>query len=174
MNIRIQNQNTLEAAANELVAKLVIQNTLKAEQTEKINGVKKRHKVDIDPVNKLITSLRGKMARFLGSVTHAKGVFDGKETGTIKTNLASISLAKNPPAIEQLDKATTEEELVAHAKNLGVLEVIQTKQVLNKDALALLKDDELARLGFVRTQSKTLTVKLNANPELKAVAKIKE
>lgn len=171
MNIRVQSADSLATAANQIASELVNENTLKAEQTEKINAVKKRHKVEIDPVKKEITSLRGKISRYLGK--SAKLVFGDKDTGTVKTNMATVSLALNPPAITQIDKTVEEEALVAHAKALGVFEVIQTKEVLNKDALALLKDTELERLGFIRTQDKTLTVKLNANPELKTSCKIK-
>lgn len=169
-DIRIQSRETLNAAANLLAGELVEENTLKAQQTEKINAVKRRCKVDIDLVRKSVNSLKGKIKRFLAK--DAAKAFDGKETGTIKTNLATVSVAHNPPAIVQLDKQTPEEALCAHAKACGFPEVVVTKEVINKDVLHTLTDNELNRLGFERVQDKTLTIRLNANPELKATAKI--
>lgn len=170
-DIRIQSADTARAAINLLAQELVKDNTLTAQQTEKINSVKKRGKIAIDPVKKAITSLKGKIQRFMEKDA-AKVFGEGKETGTITTNLATLSVAMNPPAIVPLDKQTPEEALVAQAKALGIHEVIQTKEVLNKDALALLSDDELERIGFARVQGKTMTIKLTSNPELKVTAKV--
>ena len=153
-----------------LAAELIEENTLKALQTEKTNAVKRRFKSKIDPVRKSISSLKGKIQRFL--IKDASKIFSGSETGTVKTNIATVSVSNNPPAIEQLDKQTSEEALCVHAKACGFPEVVVTKEVINKDVLHTLKDDDLEILGFQRANDKTLTVKLNSNPELKVTAKI--
>ena len=55
-------------------------------------------------------------------------------------------------------------------RRAGFHEAVVTREIINKDVLATLSDEDLETLGYERKRGKTLTLKLLADPSKKAKA----
>ncbi|RYD18851.1 MAG: hypothetical protein EOP88_21150 [Verrucomicrobiaceae bacterium] len=145
------------AIADQIAVALVAINSVKAEETAELNKVKEKFKPKVEahskPKDRLAKRLKGWIEK------NALLLF-GAPTGTAKSAMMEISLSKNPPAIEQIDKNATEEELINLAIAKGFDTVVKTTRSISLEQLSGLTDEELSALGFHRTQSKTIAFKL--------------
>lgn len=143
--------------ADQIAVCLVALNSAKADETAELNKVKAKFK----PKTGLHTKLRDRLKKRLFAWVEKNAVlFFGAPTGTVKSAMLEISLSKNPPAIEQLDPTASEDDLINLALQLGFDSVIKTTRSISKDSLTGLTDEELEKIGFHRTQSKTCAFKL--------------
>ena len=143
--------------ADQFAVALVAINSLKAEETAELNKVKAKFKPKVGIHTKLRDRLKKRLVAWVEK--NAMLLF-GAPTGTAKSAMMEISLSKNPPSIEQINPDATEEELINLALEKNFDTVVKTTRAISRDALSGLTDDELATLGFHRTQTKTIAFKL--------------
>lgn len=143
--------------ADQIAVVLVAINSVKAQETAELNKVKEKFKPKVSIHSKIRDRLKKRLISWIEK--NALLLF-GAPTGTVKSAMVEISLSKNPPSIEQVDPVATEDELVNLALQLGYDSVVKTTRSISKDSLSGMDDEELSKLGFQRTQSKTVSLKL--------------
>ncbi|MGE9267444.1 MAG: host-nuclease inhibitor Gam family protein [Verrucomicrobiales bacterium] len=152
----LKTEKQLRELADEYATLAVEINEIEAVQATEANDLKKRYKDKLDEPRKAASSLKRRMKNFV--IKNALRLFNGNGSGTIKTNQAEIRLRNNPPSIKPIDPKLTEDERIATAKKAGYRSVIVEREVISKEALERLNDDELERLGYYRASSQTFDV----------------
>jgi phage host-nuclease inhibitor protein Gam len=161
-------QNCLELADG-LAISMVSDQSMDANQTAAINAIKADFKPRRDKIKKAITALKRRLGNWIAK--NAPDLFDGEETGTVRTNLIEISRRRNPVAIVPIDRDATEDQLINLALQHECDAVIETRQVIRKDQLQFLDDDVLRTIGWQRQTSHTLTFAPLANTTRKTSTK---
>ena len=164
----LKTKNDALQLADQLAVAMVAINSLKADETSRLNKVKAFFKGKIEIHTKQRDRVKKRLIKWIEN--NAKTLF-GADTGTASSAMMEISLSKNPPAITQLDPDASEADLINLAREKGFEFVVKMEASISKDALGGLTDEELEQIGFHRVQSKTVALKLIVDKSKSETAK---
>lgn len=165
----IKTENQVREAADQYANKAIELNELEAQFATERNDLKKREKAALAALKKEANSLKTKIRNFVKK--HAFKLFKA-DSGTLKTEQAEVKLRNNPPKLELLDSDMTDQQVIQKAKDLGLRQVIVTKESVSKEALERLSSDDLERLGYYKKLSKSFDITPLAEPKAKNTTKI--
>lgn len=125
----------------------------------------------LNPLNKLLKSLKTRLANYAKSTVKSTRIFDGKESGTFQTNRAKITVRKNPSSIKLKDAKADIDHLISEAKRMGFGNVLKVQEVFSIESMEKLTDGELDRLGWKRVaENKTFNIEPTADSTIKEKA----
>lgn len=168
MSTKLETAKQFGEHADQVVDYMVGLKKLKADQAQEIDRVKERYSTRIDPMSKILKSLKTRLTNYAKNTIKSTRIFDGKETGTFLTNRAKITVRKNPASIKLKDAKSDIDHLISEAKRMGFGNVLKTQEVFSLEAMEKLTDSELECLGWKRVaENKTFTIEPTADSTIK-------
>ena len=159
MSTKLETAKQFGEHADTAVEHMVEINKLKANQAQEIDHIKESYSQKIDPLTKLLKSLKIRLGNYAKNTVKSTRIFDGKESGIYLTNRAKITVRKNPSSIKLKDAKSDMSHLISEAKRMGFGNVIKAQEIFSLESMETLTDAELDRLGWKRiAENKTFKI----------------